>query len=98
MFKLRASTRGGQRANSRETGVRLLHLPTGLEAKAIGRSQFQNLQVAFALLGKRVAERNRPVKKRVPTRIPKRAKEKRLKTKKELSQKKKLRGTILDSF
>jgi len=99
VYKLRASTRGGQRANSKETGVRLLHVPSGLEAKILGRSQAQSLKAALELLQKRIAEKNKPVKKRVPTRIPRGSKEKRIRIKKQLSQKKKLRQkNNLNSF
>jgi peptide chain release factor 1 len=93
IYRLRASTRGGQRANSKETGVRILHVPSGIQAKILGRSQSQNLKTALELLGERIAEKNRPVKKRVPTRVSRGAKEKRIRTKKQLSQKKKLRRT-----
>lgn len=94
VYKLRASTRGGQRANSKETGVRLLHVSSGVQAKILGRSQSQSLKAAIELLQERLMERNRPVKKRIPTRVPRGAKEKRLRTKKQLSQKKKLRQSF----
>ena len=83
---------GGQRRDKKKTGVRLLHLPSGISVSVDDRrSQAQNKQIAFQLLQAKLEKLNRPRKRRIATRIPKRAKEKRLQLKKSRSQKKQLR-------
>lgn len=53
----RGSGPGGQHRNKTETGVRVRHRPTGLEAKADrGRSWWQNRNEALAELERRVTE------------------------------------------
>lgn len=95
VFRFGASTKGGQRANRKETGIRLRHLPSGIEIKVIEeRSQARNLEIAFDRLQKRLRKMNRPKKKRIPTKIPFRAKLKRLRKKKVRAEKKKLRRGI----
>lgn len=54
---LRASTSGGQRANTTETGVRITHLPTGIQAVSRRRrSQAQNKSAAMHTLKERLEE------------------------------------------
>lgn len=65
---MRSSGPGGQHRNKTETGVRLVHTPTGITVTATERrSRRQNLSVAFERMKKRLEEHNRPKKDRVPT-------------------------------
>ncbi|OGZ24793.1 MAG: hypothetical protein A2896_02195 [Candidatus Nealsonbacteria bacterium RIFCSPLOWO2_01_FULL_43_32] len=83
---------GGQRRDKKKTGVRLLHLPSGIIVSVDERRvQAQNKKLAFELLQARLEKLSRPRKKRIPTKIPQRAKEKRLQAKRTRSQKKQLR-------
>src|SRR5258708_8823287 len=54
---MRASGPGGQHVNRTESAVRVNHLPTGLQASAVGeRSQHRNRQLALARLTEKIAE------------------------------------------
>ncbi len=55
------------------------------------RSQYQNKQEVIEKLHRMVNDALKPVKERIPTKIPRRAKEKRLKEKKKQTGKKRLR-------
>jgi len=86
---------GGQHRNKTETGVRLLHLPTGLIVTATERrSRLQNLKAAFERLEEKLAARRRkptPRRKTVPTRA---SRERRLESKKRRGEtKRRRRGT-----
>ena len=77
-----AGGKGGQHQNRTESGVRLVHLPTGLVVTAREeRSQFRNRAMALTRLRKRLEELNYRPAPRVSTRVPGREKERRLQEK-----------------
>ena len=83
---------GGQHQNVTESGVRLVHLPTGVRATARDdRSQHRNRALALRRLREKLEELTREEKPRLPTRVPRGQKKKRLDEKKRTGQKKKLR-------
>jgi protein subunit release factor B len=88
----KSSGPGGQRKNKTETAIRLTHIPTGITIVATEhRSQAQNRKLAFERLRERLVKLNRPRKRRIPTRVPLGAIERKKEEKKTHSIKKRLR-------
>lgn len=79
----RASGPGGQHRNTTDSAVRIRHLPTGIVVQATeNRSQLRNREVAMERLQEALRKRERKVKKRLATRVPKGEKERRITDKK----------------
>ncbi len=88
----RSSGPGGQKKNTTDSSVRLLHRPSGIVVIATeSRSQFQNKRAALEELEKRLERRKRRRKPRVPTKPSKIARQKRVTEKRIRSTVKKLR-------
>jgi len=88
----RAGGPGGQHQNVTESGVRLVHLPTGVRVVAREeRSQHRNRALALQRLREKLDELGREQKPRIPTRVPKRQKRKRLESKRRKGETKRLR-------
>ncbi len=91
----RSSGPGGQRKNKKETAVRLRHLPSGVTVVATEqRSQSRNLELALERLRERLLKLSRLKRRRIPTKVPLAAAEKRITAKKFLSGKKRQREKI----
>jgi protein subunit release factor A len=83
---------GGQHQNVTESGVRLVHLPTGIRASSREqRSQYRNREIALARLREKLEALHRKAKPRRKTRVPRGEKKKRLESKKKRGHKKQLR-------
>ncbi len=89
----RAGGPGGQHQNKTESGVRLVHLPSGLRVVAREeRSQHRNRARALERLRTKLEKLLRRETPRVSTRVPRREKEKRLGDKSKRGQVKRLRS------
>ena len=82
----RSGGKGGQHQNVTESGVRLVHEPTGVRAESrTERSQHRNRAIALERLRAKLEQRNRRRKPRIATRIPGAEKAKRLEAKRRRS-------------
>ncbi|HKK92441.1 MAG TPA: peptide chain release factor-like protein [Longimicrobiales bacterium] len=88
----RSGGKGGQHQNTTNTGVRLVHRPTGIRAESrTERSQTANRRRALSRLRDKLADDAHEDPERIPTKVPKRQKRKRLRNKRHRSEKKRLR-------
>lgn len=89
----RSSGPGGQHVNKTETAVRLKHAPSGLVVTCREeRSQHRNKMLCVQKLRERVEKLNHRPAKRVPTRLPRSAKNRTLEAKARRSNIKRLRS------
>ena len=90
-----ASGPGGQNRNKVETGVRLIHRPSGLSVMATERrSQYANRERAFERMAERLEKWQHHPTKRIPTRSTKASHERRLQTKRRTGLIKQQRTTV----
>ena len=83
---------GGQHQNTTESGVRLVHLPTGVRVTARDeRSQHRNRALALRRLREKLRELAHQEKPRIATAVPHSQKEKRVEEKKRRGRTKRLR-------
>lgn len=88
----RAGGKGGQHQNTTESGVRVVHLPTGVRATSRNeRSQHRNKSLALERLRRKLEKRNRRPEPRIATRVPAGEKRRRLEEKRRRARTKKLR-------
>ena len=92
-----ASGPGGQHRNKVETGVRLVHRPSGVMVTATERrSQFANREAAFERIAARLQDLQRVVPPRKPTRPTNASRLRRLEAKRHSSLLKRQRSTASD--
>lgn len=87
---------GGQHRNKVETGVRLVHRPSGMIVTATERrSQYANREMAFERMAERLQIAQRRKTPRVRTRPSAAARERRLQAKRRTALSKRLRTTVI---
>ena len=85
----RSSGKGGQHVNKTDSAVRLRHLPTGLVVVSRDeRSQYLNKVRGLENLQSKIEKRNKKPTPRIPTKVSKSARRKRVDTKKKEGEKK----------
>lgn len=78
----RSGGKGGQHQNATDSGVRLVHLPTGVRAESrTDRSQHRNRAIALERLRRKLEQRNERRPPRISTRVPAAERRKRLEAK-----------------
>jgi peptide chain release factor 2 len=89
----RSSGPGGQHVNKTESAVRLTHLPSGIVVTSQQeRSQHRNKALCLKKLRQKIAKLNYRPAKRVPTRLPRSARNRTLEEKARRSRIKRLRS------
>ncbi|MEO7020381.1 MAG: peptide chain release factor-like protein [Ktedonobacteraceae bacterium] len=87
---------GGQHRNKVETGVRLVHQPSGVMVTATERrSQYANREMAFERMAERLERLQRISTPRLPTRPTKASRERRLQAKRYTGKNKQQRATAI---
>lgn len=88
----RAGGKGGQHQNTTNTGVRLVHEPTGVRTESRSeRSQRQNRRRALEQLRRKLAALHHRPEPRLPTSVPRSQKRKRVEEKRRRGEVKKRR-------
>jgi protein subunit release factor A len=83
---------GGQHQNVTESGVRLVHIPTGIRVVSREeRSQHRNRERALARLREKLEARRKKAKPRVKTKVPRAVKARRRESKRKRGETKRLR-------
>jgi protein subunit release factor A len=88
----RSGGKGGQHQNVTDSGVRLVHLPTGVRAESrTDRSQHRNRAIALERLRRKLEQRSARRAPRIPTGIPETERRKRREAKRKRARLKALR-------